>query len=284
MKTNFHTHHELCGHAIGTAKDYVEYAIKSGYDRIGLTDHGPIPRDAMSQDDYFGNYLHLQMNESDFETIYLPDCLQAKQKFQHQIDVLIGLEIEYIPTHKSYLQSLADRLDYLILGVHYFPFQGHMHNVYEWMNSESVQTYGDHVQEALDSGLYRILAHPDIFLMKYHHNKEAIFDTAAIETTHKIIQAAIKNDVYLEINCGGAKREGLHYQHQTRYVYPREEFWRIVATYPEAKVIIGVDAHAPAHLGNPVIEEMKHFATRCGVTWMDNPMIQGRIRFQGNEI
>ena len=60
MKTNYHTHHYLCGHAKGNVEDYVLEAIKHGFTEIGISDHGPInaiafPR--MSIDEYNNVYL-----------------------------------------------------------------------------------------------------------------------------------------------------------------------------------------------------------------------------------
>lgn len=37
-KFDLHTHHERCGHAVGTIRDYIEAAIHSELDVIGISD------------------------------------------------------------------------------------------------------------------------------------------------------------------------------------------------------------------------------------------------------
>ena len=41
IKFDLHTHHERCGHAIGTIEDYVKQAIQYGLQYIGISDHSP---------------------------------------------------------------------------------------------------------------------------------------------------------------------------------------------------------------------------------------------------
>ena len=43
LKCNFHTHTTRCKHAIGTEREYVENAIKAGYQVLGFSDHAPYP-------------------------------------------------------------------------------------------------------------------------------------------------------------------------------------------------------------------------------------------------
>ena len=60
MKNNYHTHHYLCGHAIGNVEDYVLVAIKEGFNEIGISDHGPINATAfprMTKDEFYNVYL-----------------------------------------------------------------------------------------------------------------------------------------------------------------------------------------------------------------------------------
>ena len=84
-KTNFHTHHYLCGHADGNASDYVLEAIKNGYTAIGISDHGPLP-----------NPPFPRMTIQEFENIYLKDIDDSKQKYSDKIKIYKGVEIEYL--------------------------------------------------------------------------------------------------------------------------------------------------------------------------------------------
>ena len=72
MKANYHTHLKLCGHAEGMSNDYVKVAVEEGFEIIGISDHGPIPRSFMSPKEYTYNWLDRQMTYEDFLNIYLP--------------------------------------------------------------------------------------------------------------------------------------------------------------------------------------------------------------------
>ena len=43
IKTNFHSHTFLCGHAGGAPIDYVIEAIKHNYTHLGISEHAPMP-------------------------------------------------------------------------------------------------------------------------------------------------------------------------------------------------------------------------------------------------
>ncbi len=38
---NYHTHTSRCGHAGGSDEEYVQAAIKAGYQILGFSDHAP---------------------------------------------------------------------------------------------------------------------------------------------------------------------------------------------------------------------------------------------------
>ena len=40
-KCNFHSHTVRCQHAVGEEREYVEEAIKEGFEVIGFSDHSP---------------------------------------------------------------------------------------------------------------------------------------------------------------------------------------------------------------------------------------------------
>ena len=89
----------------------------------------------------------------------------------------------------------------------------------------------------MESGAYRYLAHPDLFLNRY-----PAFDQAAEETCRILCQAAVKLDLPLEYNLIGPTLRG-----EGRLGYTTPEFWDIAAEYP-VKAILGCDAHRPGGL------------------------------------
>ncbi len=263
LLANYHTHTALCGHAEGMSEPYVLEAIRKGLQEIGFSDHGPIPRFFMTAAEYHENWLERQMDERAFETVYLPDLDRSIRRFGQVIHIRKGLEIEYLPGHDEHYQRLLTQLDYLSLGVHYFPSARGIYNTYWPMDADRITEYAKATAQALDTGYFTILNHPDLFLMNYQSPAGIlIFDPAARAATVQIIEAAIRNGVYLEINGGGPRRGRFATDNGLDYLYPRTAFWRIVESYPEAKVIIGCDTHNPPELYDRIIEDVVAFASR----------------------
>lgn len=81
-----------------------------------------------------------------------------------------------------------------------------------------------------------------------------------------LIESAIKNNMYLEINCNGL-HNSRKYGSSDKWLYPLDEFWNIAKEYKDLKVIIGCDAHDPENLYNDdvkvVVEKYKDFPTLC---------------------
>ena len=232
MKANYHTHTKLCGHAIGMSEDYIKEAIKNNFETIGISDHGPIPRDFMSALEYKNNYLEHQMDIKVFNETYLPDIESAIKKYGKSIKIMKGIEIEYLTGHDDYYRNLLSKLDYMSLGVHFFETPNGIYNTYDLMDKNTIYYYGEQVVKALETGLFKILNHPDLYMMTYRtdeNNQE--FDGHCEQVAKRIIEAAIKNNVILEINGGGPRRDKIRVGSTLQYVYPREEFWRVVATY-----------------------------------------------------
>lgn len=93
-KTNFHTHTSRCLHAGGTDVEYIEAAIENNIKILGFSDHAPYP------DNRFG--LRMQYNELDE---YLQTMKKLKNKYLNQIEIRIGLEIEYDSEKKHTMNS-----------------------------------------------------------------------------------------------------------------------------------------------------------------------------------
>ena len=267
LKANYHTHTELCGHAVGNVKDYVDEAIKLGFKELGMSDHAHTPEYFMSHDDYRRHGLERIMTNDDFDNSYVPQVLEAKKN--PNIKVYLGLETEYFPEFHDYFVNLRKKLDYLVLGLHFFNYDGKSYSTYFDMSKDTIKMYTDIVTKAMDTGLYSILAHPDLYMYMYQSEKgERVFDEICVECAKRIIDCAIKNDVYLEVNANGIQNTYRDYPEYTNYLYPREEFWEI-ARDTNAKIVIGADAHKPKALGNEIVQDAIDFASRLNLSICD---------------
>jgi histidinol-phosphatase (PHP family) len=251
---NYHTHMYLCKHAEGTIEDYVKVAIEKGLSIFGMSDHGPFI-------DELTDIKTRRMSMSEYEDIYLPELTRVKQTYGHLIDFKKAIEIEYLtPLIKQYDEFLKD-LDYLILGQHLLEYQGKIYDVYSEMNLNLMELYKDTVVQAMSTGKFKILAHPELFNWCYRK-----WDEHCDRVSKEIIAAAIKYGVVLEINANGCRRAKVKTKDgEDTYVYPRLEFWREVAK-TNALVMINDDAHELSFICDEATLEAYRFANQLGIT------------------
>ena len=242
MKVNYHTHHYLCNHATGNTEDYVKEALKIGLKELGMSDHAPNSRVGDSG---------VRMKPSDF-MIYLEDIEAAQSKYKGQIKILKGLEVEYFYDHEEYYDFLREKVDYLIHGQHYISMTRRMDDLISGFGLKTVDQinrYASYLEDAIESGYFDIMAHPDLYLNSY---KE--FDKYAEDVAHRICKSAKKHNIILEYNANGYRRGGRTTENGFEPNYPRREFWKIVKQY-ECKTLFGSDAHNPKFLYNHTVKE-----------------------------
>lgn len=270
LLANYHTHTALCGHAIGMSADYLKEAVSYGYQEIGIADHGPVPRSFMTLEDYKNNWLERQMDETAFESKYLPDLKRTIGEYGSLIRIRTGLEIEYLPGHDDHYRQLLQKVEYLLLGVHYFVTPHGIQNTYLPVSKEDILCYAQAVEAALATGFFKVLVHPDLFLIEYKDSSgNPIFDDTALQVSRRIVEASIRHGVPLEINIGGIRKGKIPGSKEADYWYPRTAFWKVAETYPEAKAILGCDAHKPSELSDDFLEEGMAFAKRFRLTLLN---------------
>lgn len=239
IKSNYHTHTFLCKHAIGDVDDYVKRAIRLGYHTIAITDHGPFP-------DFLQKRLHSRrMSAEQYDKMYLDQLGRAKKEHKKDICILSGVEIEYMDELAPFYERAKGELDFLILGQHYIKSMDEYVSIFDHpLTKEEVEIYVDTVTKAMDSKMFKIFAHPEIFSWDIKEWNEV-----CEYASKRIIASAIKNNVILEINVNGVRNS--LYQNKViknkegvNFPYPRIEFWRLVEQ-TDALVMINDDAHAP---------------------------------------
>ena len=95
LKTDiFHVHTYRCGHAEAVPDEaYIQRAIEIGATGIWFTDHAPFPCDL-----FRGRMMYADLPE------YVATLTELKKRYERQIDVHIGLEIEYFPAFRTYYE------------------------------------------------------------------------------------------------------------------------------------------------------------------------------------
>lgn len=252
QRVNFHTHTARCGHALGDDEQYVKAAIMAGFTTLGFSEHIGYP----CVDKPGERMLYKDTQE------YIASIQALKKKYQDQIQIYVGFEIEYFDDQLDYLKKMRGLCDYMICGQHCRLVDG---GGYDYLSDdEGVIAYTKQVCAAMRSGLISMLAHPDYFMLGRRD-----FSDTCISCAHEICACAVECDIPLEINLNGMRYGKLMYQPKEAYPYPYREFWQIAATYP-IKVIYGFDAHQPVTLLEHVrIDKAEEILSGLSFTFLD---------------
>ena len=256
MISNFHTHTYRCLHAFGTEEDYTAEAIKQHIKELGFSDHAPFP------DRDFG--YRMQYNELDE---YIKAVEQSKEKHKEEILIYKGLEIEYIPIYENYYRELLEEkgLDYLALGEHiYMGSDGKLKNIFYAKSTENYKEYALRVCEAIETGLFRYVAHPDVMFANYLK-----WDSNCEKAVSLIVECAEKNDAILEYNANGIRKGIEIFPDGSRYPYPHKYFWEAVKD-KGIRVIIGSDCHAPEQINDKFVKAAENSAAKMGLNVIES--------------
>ncbi len=265
LKANYHTHTKLCNHAVGMPDDYIKKAIELGFDELGMSDHAPVPREFMSEEEYIYNWIQRNMTLDEYYSQYLPALDDAISKYGDKIKIYRGLESEFIEGHEEYYAGLKANLDYLNLGVHYFESNGKQLNSYADVNYKTIYDYARCAIKGMETGLFSCLVHPDLFFFEYKNEEgKQVFDKHCIEVSKMILSKAEELGIYVEINANGLSNSR-KYGHNDIWLYPYKDFWMLAKEYKNLKIVIGCDAHDPNNLYNEDVKAVIKFAEDLGL-------------------
>lgn len=228
FKANMHTHTARCKHAIGEDREYVENAIKAGYEILGFSDHAPYLFDTD-----FVSRIRMGMDELDG---YIDSIESLKKEYASDIKIYTGFELEYFPRlfDKTFEVISQYPVDYFLLGQHYFDEESPaLDSVYKHPYDEKyLELYVNRVKEGIEQGIYLYVAHPDIIkydgpidIYQKHMNELSLFLKS--------------KNIPIEINEAGLLTDKVH--------YPDKRFLEICKKNNN-DFIIGVDAHMPERL------------------------------------
>lgn len=242
IKSNYHTHNYLCGHAVGTVSDYARAAAENGMQILGISDHC-IPA-IYTYDPY--------MTAKSMETDYLPQFDEAKKLYGDKIRILKGVETEYFSGHDDFYKSLKSKLDYMVLGQHLFEQDGEIKNSFFDGNCDgNIIAYFDSVIAAIESGLFDIIAHIDVIFYQCGDISKKAF--CGFE---RAVKSASENGVALELNANGIRYHG--------FKYPTDALVTLCKKYG-SRVVVSSDAHDPRFLCDKYTRALYAYAIENGL-------------------
>lgn len=240
---NLHTH-SIYSDGKSTPREHVEEAIRQGLEKLGFSEHSPLP---------FDNNFSVKAEKM---PEYIEEIAQLKDEFKDKIEILCGLEADYIPGVSETFAVTKEKyhLDYLIGGVH---LVGHSANPKElWFIDgpkweiydeglmkffggniqKAVKCFYDQTNQMIEHEEFDIIAHFDKIKMhnrdRYFHEDEPWYRKLALETLDLIHQKGL----IMEINTRGI------YKKRYNGFYPSP--WLLEEGFKMGiPVIISSDAH-----------------------------------------
>ena len=264
-KSNFHSHCSFCD-GRGVPEDFLKDAIKSGFRAYGFSSHSPLPFETI-----------WNMSKVDMPA-YVAEITRLKNKYADDIEVYLGLEIDYLDkTYNAtipYFTSLP--LDYSLSSIHFLPvkqplleenmvcidgpyreFEEGLNKYFDGNIRRLTEFYFESSMQMVETGGFDIVGHIDKIYM--NGMKHPDFDINADWYQKPFLQLldfVAEQGYIVEINCKYKTGKGLTFPH--------------VASYKELKkrnipIMVNSDCHDP-HLVNDGRDETLALLKDAGYT------------------
>ncbi len=235
-RLDYHIHTKFCRHAVGEMEEYVEAAIAKGLDEMGFSDHFImiyLPP-SLVQDDYC-------MKEAELP-LYIEKVKELQRDYA-EIEIKLGIEADYYEGKAPEIQRLLKpfKFDYIYGSTHVvrdivIDDERFKHTWDKYSVDEVYEIYFRNMKNAIQSGLFDIMAHLDV-VKKYGDRPTNPVDDLIAE----VIDALVQNKVCVEFSTGGFRKP-------VKEQYPSLQILRALHENDVA-VTIGSDSHRPDEVG-----------------------------------
>ncbi len=234
-----HTHTARCGHAAGHDEEFVEAAIACGLAAVAITDHLPFYWLPRAEHD-----LRLAMAPEELPR-YVDAVLALKERYRGRIEVLLGIEADFVAGHEEALERELARYPFdVVLGSEHWLDGWCVDDAssiprYQQGQEEVDRIWARYAEAALAaarSGLFDVLTHLDL-PKKFGFRPTVPFAGREDE----VVAAAAASGCAVELSSAGARKP-------IGEVYPAPGLLRklVAAGVP---LVLSSDAHAPAEVG-----------------------------------
>ncbi len=227
-RVDLHNHTVRCNHATGTIDEYIQRAIELDIDVYGFSEHAPMD---------FDPEYRLSFQEVN---AYFQDVLHAKKRYQDQIEILLGYEVDWLREHMD-SSVLNAKIDYLIGSVHFidkwsFDNPEFLSGWKEKNIDDIWQAYFEAVETMAQSGKFDIVGHFDLIkVFKFMPKKDVRL------LAKNALKAIKKSNMVMEINTSGLRKP-------TAEIYPSKPLLQEAYSL-EIPITFSSDAHAVKHIG-----------------------------------
>ncbi len=141
--TNYHCHSTYCD-GRGTIEEFILKAIEFDMSVLGFSSHAPVP---------FATKWNIAIDDIGS---YVAEIKHLKEKYKKDIEILMALEVDYLPgitsPGDSFIKSLG--LDYIIGSVH---FMGVLNDGTHWTMDGALDDFMYGLQEIYDNDIKRLV-------------------------------------------------------------------------------------------------------------------------------
>jgi histidinol-phosphatase (PHP family) len=240
--SNYHSHCSFCD-GRSTMEEFVKFAIAKGVRKYGFSSHAPLPFDT------FWN-----MKIDDFDD-YKTEFKRLKAKYAFEIELFIGLEIDYINDFidiKNELYS-TENLDFLIGSVHYMDklqngnfwcvdgnfddFRSGLNQLFYGDIRAALWRFFEITMQMIQKGGFDIVGHFDKIAMNgskcpgFNLNESWFKNTVG-----EVLQLIKEKNLILEINTKSLV--------ERRITYPDKQLYPLINDL-QIPIIVNSDCHYP---------------------------------------
>lgn len=250
MCIDLHVHTKRCHHAEMDLEDYIIEAISKNIEILGFAEHAPLP-------------YNLNRRLSTEEAIsYVEDIEKLKNKYQNQIKILCGFEIDYMEQYDKEIRLFIENIkaDYFLGSIHFLLFEDKIYQIWDYndiYNNKKLQKeYFRLMTKAIKSNYFHSISHPDLIL------RTGIDQSELINNFKEIFVLLVDNDVGYEINGSGISKT--KYSNDAKMMVRGGYLSKEILTYASKFGVwftIGSDAHKIIDLGQG-LNEILEFAAQ----------------------
>ena len=217
------------------AERYLEAAEREGIAELGVSEH--IHRFTAA----------LEIWDHPFWLESAVDDLEAYCEFVTSTPLRLGIEMDYVPGREDQTANLLDAhpFDYVVGSVHFLRDKAVDWDVYDIWEAVSDpdrvwRLYFEALAEAARTGLYDILAHPD--LVKVWGSSRPVPDRDPRFYYEPAIEAIAEAGIAVEVSTAGWRKP-------VGELYPADAFAEM-SVAAGAVFALSSDAHRPEHIGH----------------------------------
>jgi histidinol-phosphatase (PHP family) len=227
-------------------EEFVKFAIAKGVKKYGFSSHAPLP---------FNTYWNMKLD--DF-TEYQNEFHRLKEKYNADIELFIGLELDYINNFFEIGHDLysTENLDYLIGSIHYmdrlpngnfYCVDGNFDDFYAGLQllfdgdiRSAVKRYFEICSLMIEKGGFDIVGHMDkITLNASNCDGFSITDNWYQNLVCDVIQKIKTKGLILEINTKSLVGKGI--------TYPDAQFLPLINEL-QIPIMVNSDCHYPTNV------------------------------------